>query len=62
PFSIPGAVVLGQLDTVQLLIAVGILAAFTVLVAMLVSRVYEAIILHNGSRLKIGDILKMAKK
>ena len=62
PFSIPGAVVLGQLDTVQLLIAVGILAVFTVLVAMLVSRVYEAIILHNGSRLKIGDILKMAKK
>jgi len=62
PFSIPGAVVLGQLDTVQSLIAVGILVVFTVLVAMLVSRVYEAIILHNGSRLKIGDILKMAKK
>lgn len=61
PFSIPGAVVLGQLDTVQSAIAVGILAAFTVLVAMLVSKVYEAIILHNGSRLKIGDILKMAQ-
>lgn len=61
PFSIPGAVVLGQLDTVQSAIAVGILAVFTVLVAMLVSKVYEAIILHNGSRLKIGDILKMAQ-
>lgn len=62
PFSIPGAIILGQLDTAQSAIAVGILAVFTVLVAMLVSRVYEAIILHNGSRLKIGDILKMAKK
>lgn len=62
PFSIPGAIILGQLDTVQSAIAVGILAVFTVLVAMLVSRVYEAIVLHNGSRLKIGDILKMAKK
>lgn len=61
PFSIPGAVVLGQLDTVQSAIAVGILAVFTVLVAMLVSKVYEAIILHSGSRLKIGDILKMAQ-
>lgn len=61
PFSIPGAVILGQLDTVQSAIAVGVLVVFTVLVAMLVSRVYEAIILHNGSRLKIGDILKMAQ-
>ena len=61
PFSIPGAVILGQLDTAQSAIAVGILAVFTVLVAMLVSKVYEAIILHSGSRLKIGDILKMAQ-
>lgn len=62
PFSIPGAIILGQLDTAQSAIAVGILAVFTVLVAMLVSRVYEAIVLHSGSRLKIGDILKLAKK
>ncbi len=61
PFSLPSAVILGQLDTMQSVIAVAILAVFTVLVAMLVSKVYEAIILHNGSRLKIGDMLKMAK-
>lgn len=61
PFSLPSAVILGQLDTLQSVIAVLILAVFTVLVAMLVSKVYEAIILHNGSRLKVGDILKMAK-
>ena len=61
PFSLPSAVILGQLDTVQSAIAVAILAVFTVLVAVLVSKVYEAIILHNGSRLKVGDILKMAK-
>lgn len=61
PFSLPSAVILGQLDTMQSVIAVAILAVFTVLVAVLVSRVYEAIILHNGSRLKVGDILKMAK-
>lgn len=61
PFSLPSAVILGQLDTLQSVIAVAILAVFTVLVAVLVSKVYEAIILHNGSRLKMGDILKMAK-
>ena len=61
PFSLPSAVILGQLDTLQSAIAVAILAVFTVLVAVLVSKVYEAIILHNGSRLKMGDILKMAK-
>lgn len=61
PFSLPSAVILGQLDTMQSVIAVAILAVFTVLVAMLVSKVYEAIVLHNGSRLKVGDILKLAK-
>lgn len=61
PFSLPSAVILGQLDTLQSAIAVAILAVFTVLVSLLVSKVYEAIVLHNGSRLKVGDILKMAK-
>ena len=61
PFALPSAVILGQLDTLQSVIAVAILAVFTVLVALLVSKVYEAIILHNGNRLKVGDILKMAK-
>ncbi|MBP1563922.1 MAG: ABC transporter permease [Oscillospiraceae bacterium] len=61
PFSLPSAIILGQFDAVQGAVAVAILAVFTVLVAMLVSKVYEAIILHNGSRLKVGDILKLAK-
>lgn len=61
PFSLPSAIILGQLDTAQCFIAVAILAAFTVLIAMLVSKVYEAIILHNGSPLKFKDMLKLAK-
>ena len=61
PFALPSAVILGQLDTMQSAIAVVILAVLTVLVAILVSKVYEAIILHNGSRLKVSDILKLAK-
>ena len=37
------------------------LAAFDVLLVMLVAKVYEHIILHTGNRLKLGDMLKMSK-
>ncbi len=62
PFALPGAIILGNLDIVQSLIATVILAAFVVLIAIVVSKVYEAIILHNGNRIKFGEILKMAMR
>lgn len=62
PFSLPGAIILGNLDIGQSLIATVILAAFVVLIAIVVSKVYEAIILHNGNRIKFGEILKMAMR
>ena len=62
PFALPSAIMLGTLDTVQSIIAVAVLAAAVVLVAVIVSKVYEAIILHNGNRIKFGDILKMAAR
>lgn len=60
PFALPSALLLGTLSPLQSTIAVLILAVFVVLVAMVVSKVYEGIILHNGNRIKFGDILKMA--
>lgn len=60
PFALPSAVLLGNLGTWQVAAAIGILAAFVVLIAIVVSKVYEAIILHNGNRIKFGDMLKMA--
>lgn len=60
PFSLPAALMLGKLPLPQVLVAVLILAAFVVLVAVIVARVYEMIILHTGSRLKFMDIIKMA--
>ncbi|MGN1339323.1 MAG: ABC transporter permease [Oscillospiraceae bacterium] len=62
PFALPSAMLLGTLSMTEVIIAVLILAVFVVLVAVIVARVYEMIILHNGSRLKMGDILKMAGK
>lgn len=62
PFALPSALLLGTMDIMQIIMAVLILAVFVVLVAMLVAKVYEAIILHNGNRIKFGDMLKMAKR
>lgn len=60
PFSLPSALLLGTLSLSQVLVAILVLAAFVALVAVIVARVYEMIILHNGSRLKFKDILNLA--
>lgn len=60
PFSLPAALMVGKLSMPEVIVAVLILAAFVALVAVIVARVYEMIILHNGSRLKFMDIIKMA--
>lgn len=60
PFALPSAIMLGTLDMWQSILGVAVLAAAVILVAIIVSKVYEAIILHNGNRIKFGDILKMA--
>lgn len=60
PFALPSALLLGTLSMGEVLIAVLLLAAMVVLVAMLVAKVYEMIILHNGNLLKPKDIIAMA--
>ncbi len=60
PFALPSALLLGHLSMVEVVIAVAILAAFTALIAVLVAKVYEMIILHNGNLLKFKDIIAMA--
>ena len=61
PFALPSALLTGAMDIPQALLAVAVLCVFTVLMALLVARVYEQIILHNGNRLKLGDIIGIAK-
>lgn len=62
PFALPSALLLGNLSLPEVLSAVLILAASVVLVAVIVARVYELIILHSGSRLKFMDIIRLAGK
>ncbi len=62
PFSLPSGMLTGQLDILQTLIGVLILAAFNVIIALFVARVYEQLILHTGNRIKIGELFGLAKK
>jgi predicted permease len=62
PFALPSAILLGIFSPIQSVIAVLVLAVCVVLVAILVSKVYEAIILHNGNRIKLSDMIKMATR
>ncbi len=60
PFALPSAVLLGTLEPWKIAVSIGLLAVFVALIAVVVGKVYEAIILHNGNRIKLSDILKMA--
>lgn len=60
PFALPSAILLGTLTPLQSILATLLLAVAVVLIAIVVGKVYEAIILHNGNRIKLGDIIKMA--
>ena len=43
------------------LIAIAVLVVSIILMFLFVAKVYEGLILHNGSRLKFKDVLAMAK-
>lgn len=62
PFALPSGILMGQVGTAQAILAIGVLAAFVVLFALIVARVYETLILHNGERMKFLKIIKMATK
>lgn len=60
PFCLPSAYMLGQMTTVEVIIALAALLACVVILCLIVAKVYEHIVLHTGDRLKIADMLKMA--
>lgn len=62
PFALPGAIVMGEMTGTETLVSVSLLAVLTGLMVLLVSKVYENIILYSGNPLKLGQIIKMAKQ
>lgn len=61
PFALPSAMLTGNMNAIEGAISILILMVCTVLFALLVARVYEQVIMHTGNKLKITDILGMAK-
>ena len=61
PFCLPSAYMLGQMTLVEVIIALAILLVCVIILALIVAKVYEHIILHTGDRLKLADMLKMSE-
>lgn len=59
PFLIPGAIVIGKAQVWVIVVAFVLLVGLVSLLFWFVSRVYEALIVYNGNRIKIGQLLKM---
>jgi ABC-2 type transport system permease protein len=62
PFALPGAILTGEISGGYIFLAIGALALTLALFALFVAKVYEHIILQNGNRVKIKDMIKLAKK
>ncbi|MCL2077439.1 MAG: ABC transporter permease [Oscillospiraceae bacterium] len=62
PFALPGAIISGQMNSLDALISVLVLTACNIVMLIFVSRVYETIILHTGNRVSLGAMFKLAKQ
>lgn len=61
PFLLPGAILIGK---ASLLIAAGAIVLqvfFIILLFKFVAKVYETLILHNGNKIKIKELIKLSK-
>ncbi len=61
PFCLPSAYMLGQVSLGETLLSLAVLLLCVVGLCLIVAKVYEHIVLYTGDRLKLSDMLKMAK-
>lgn len=59
PFLMPGAIVIGKAPVWIIVVSFVLLVALIALLFWFVARVYEALIVHNGNRIGIKQLLKM---
>jgi len=60
-FSMPSRLVTGSVSPVELVISIALLVVTIALLSWVSVKIYSAAILHYGSRLKLGDLIKMIK-
>ncbi|TYQ16898.1 UNVERIFIED_CONTAM: ABC-2 type transport system permease protein [Acetivibrio alkalicellulosi] len=61
PFIMPGAVILGKTSVLLVISSIIVQIISIVLLFRFVARVYETLILHNGNRIAMKELFKIAK-
>lgn len=61
-FLLPGALLVGKANALIAVIAIAVLLLSVVLMFLFVAKVYESLILHTGSRIKMKEVFAMLKK
>lgn len=61
-FLLPGALLIGKANAVIAVIAMVVLVISIVLMFQFVAKVYESLILHNGSRIKMKEVFAMVRR
>ena len=60
-FLLPGALLVGKADALVAVIAIFVLLVAVILMFLFVAKVYESLILHTGSRIKMTEVFAMLK-
>ena len=61
-FLLPAALLIGRANTLTAIIAIVVLLLSIIVMFRFVAKVYEALILHNGSRIKMKEVFAMARQ
>ncbi len=61
-FLLPAALLIGKANTLTAIIAIVVLLLSIIVMFRFVAKVYEALILHNGSRIKMKEVFAMARQ
>ncbi len=61
PFLLPGAMFVGKVSIGLSILSILLLVIFVILLFKFVAKVYETLILHNGNRIGLKELIKISK-
>lgn len=61
PFILPGAILVGKASLLIVAVAIVLQIVFIILLFLFVAKVFETLILHNGSTIKLKELIKLSK-
>jgi ABC-2 type transport system permease protein len=61
PFLLPGSILVGKVGAPLIAASILLLAVSIFLLFQFVAKVFETLILHNGNKIKIKELIKISK-